>query len=125
MTDLWRAGVTATVKSYNNKSDSHSVLTSFEYVSEDVLVLLAGRAVPSFVAELILTLLDAFVRTIRHRVDDARMLHAYLDLCRQQGGQCATYDTSLSQGWIVNGTGLGLLLLQRWRNTHQPQIPKI
>lgn len=54
--------------------------TGLEYVSEYILIVFIGCAVPAFVSELVLAFLDAFVGATGDRVDDARVLHTYFHL---------------------------------------------
>jgi hypothetical protein len=96
-------------------------LTAFQDVSEDALLIVSSRAVPTLVAELILTFLDASARAIGHRTDGARMLETHLDLLSNEAGQGTAYSPGGRQLWVFLGLigpwgRLRLVLLQLRRH---------
>lgn len=66
-------------------------LTAFQDVAEDALFIVSSRAVPAFVAKLVLAFLDAPACAIGHRTDGVWVLEAHFDLSFREAWQSAAH----------------------------------
>jgi len=98
-------------------------LTALQDVSEDALLIVSCRTVPSLVAELVLTFLDAPARAVGHGADGSWVLETHLDLLIHKTWQGTAHSPSRRQlrvflGLIGPRGRLWLVLLQLRRNAH-------